>query len=154
MTAAVSEARFCCVCGAPKATPYCTACGADSAGVPADIEELARRPNWGALLLPGLWPFWHGRPLAALAWWLCLLAGLFATTSGRFAAGCILAFGIAGYLFVRGNRIALSRRQYRDLDEFLLVERRWAHWGVCVCGALIAIVLALVVDAVFVTADG
>jgi hypothetical protein len=152
MTAVVSEARFCSICGVQKSTPYCVACGADPNGVPADIEELASRPNWGAFLLPGVWPFWHGRPLTGVVWWVCLVGSLAAPTYGRLAAGLILAFGIACYLFLRGNRIALSRRQYRDLEDFLLTERSWAHWGVVVCGVCLGIVVALGVDAVFVVA--
>lgn len=152
MTDVRREVRFCLLCGVPKATPYCTACGADPNGVPADIEDLARRPNWGAFLLPGLWPFWHGRPMIAILWYLVLAAGVTGSSPRRIALGAMLAFGIAGYLFLRGNRIALTRRKYRDLDEFLRVERRWAHWGVCVVGAWIAIALAVIVDVIFATA--
>jgi|GEM_PF-6214282 hypothetical protein len=126
---------FCIMCGAPKTTPYCTACGSDSNGVPGDIDSLVRRPNWGAFFLPGLWPFWHGSVWTGIAWWICLGSTVVAP-----AIGGILAFTIAAYLLIWGNHLALSRRRFRDAAEFVRVERYWARWGlgIFVAGAAVA----------------
>jgi hypothetical protein len=135
------DGAFCTVCGAPKTTPYCTACGSDSNGVPGDIDSLVRRPNWGGFFLPGLWPFWHGRVWTGIVWWLCIGSMIVAP-----ATGGILACVIAGYFLIWGNRIALRRRRFRDVAEFVHVERRWARWGIGIFVAWVAIAGAAYLD--------
>ncbi len=146
MNATMEQTRFCTLCGVAKSTPYCTACGADANGAPPALETLARRLNWGAFLLPGLWPFWHRRPWLAVAWWLCLAGGLADLRFGRIAAGAIAGFSIAAYLLFFGNRIALARRRFRDLGEFISVERSWALWGIGILCACLALAAAVLVD--------
>lgn len=34
---------------------------------------LTRRWNWGAFLLPWLWPFWHGVPWIGIVTLLCVM---------------------------------------------------------------------------------
>jgi hypothetical protein len=135
------DARFCTMCGVPKTTPFCTACGADASGAPGNIDTLVRLPNWGAFFLPGLWPFWHGSAWAGIAWWL--FAGSMVVVP---ATGGILACVVAGYLLVWGNRIALSRRRFRDVSQFVHVERNWTRWGIAVFVACVAVAVAVYLD--------
>jgi len=128
---AQSGDRFCTACGDPKATPFCSGCGADSDGIPAAVRFFARGRNWGAFFLPGLWAFWHGSPWTAVAWWAFLAVGVFSALDSTYVpAGLFVAFGIACVLLFRGNRIALERRPYRDLEQLVAVETRWARWGI------------------------
>lgn len=149
---AQSGDRFCTACGEPKATPFCIVCGADVDGIPAAIRLFARGRNWGAFFLPGLWAFWHGSPWTAVAWWAFLVVGVFSAFKSQYVpAGLIVAFCIACVLLFRGNRIALERRPYRDLEHVVAVETRWARWGIAAAVLLfiacVALALRVVVNA-------
>ncbi len=111
-------------CGAPRATHFCVACGADPAGLTlplvqpsAEVRALERRLNWGAALLPGFWTYKHGAPVLGTLYWLA------------FLPLPPISIGIMLYLLTNGNRIALQHRRYRDVTEFHNVERAWGVAG-------------------------
>lgn len=86
-------------------------------------EHLVRRWNWGAFLLPWLWPFWHG-----ITW-----MGVVALICAIFSFWVIPAFvvlGFAVYLGIKGNEIAVQRRLYGEDETFLKVEGAWTKGGV------------------------
>jgi hypothetical protein len=111
-------------CGAPRATRFCVACGADPAGLTlplvqpsAEVRMLIRKLNWGAALLPGFWSYTHGAPVLGTFFWIMLLPLP------------PISIGIMLYLLTNGNRIALQHRRYRDEAEFHQVERAWGVAG-------------------------
>ena len=119
-----SFARACPSCGARVATRFCTACGADPAGArlplvhaSAEAVALMRRLSLGAAGAPGIWTFAHGAPVLGILYWLFWLPLP------------PVSLGIAIYLLINGNRVALQRRRYRDAAEFRETERLWAIAG-------------------------
>ena len=123
-TASSFSSRTCIACRAAVSTRFCTNCGADAGGarlplvqVSAAASALMRRVNVGAGAAPGFWTFAHGAPVLGVLYWLFWLPLP------------PVSIGIAIYLFFNGNRVALQRRRYADLQQFHTVERAWAVAG-------------------------
>jgi len=84
--------------------------------------------NWGAFLLPMLWPFWNGAADLAAMVWFCMIFSIFAP----------IGIGIAVYLGLMGTTMARTRRAFRDEAQFAAVQTAWANAGVIVWACLIA----------------
>ena len=83
---------------------------------PAMLPQLTGL-NWGAALLSWIWlipikPLWAG---------IAFLVGVVIPFG---------AFGIMGYLLIKGNELAWTHRPFRDVDEFRAVQSAWLKWGV------------------------
>jgi hypothetical protein len=116
--------RTCVVCRAAVTTRFCVACGADAGGaklplmhVSSAAAALMHRVNFGAGGAPGFWTFAHGSPVLGTLYWLFW-----------FPLPPV-SLGIAIFLFLNGNRVALQRRRYADPQEFAAVEGAWAVAG-------------------------
>jgi hypothetical protein len=134
---------FCGSCGTKLAGEFCAICGTragasslvntvavDRAGaqlqqLPGNniSEALVGKWNWGAFFLSPFWAFSHRLPLIGIGALLCgLLSGLI------FPA--IMGLGIAIYLGVEGNKLAVKHRVFESEAQFILVQRAWTHWGI------------------------
>lgn len=90
--------------------------------------ELVRRWSWGGFLLPVLWPFWHGMEALGIVMVICLLPFLWP-----------VGLGIAIYLGLKGNQLAVQGRVYGTDQEFLKVEKAWAMWGII--GVIVGVIM-------------
>ncbi len=118
------SSRTCVVCHAAVTTRFCTNCGADAGGaklpfvhVSTAAAALMRGVNVGAGAAPGFWTFAHGAPVLGVLYWLFWLPLP------------PVSIGIAIYLFLNGNRVALQRRRYADPQQFHTVEQAWTVAG-------------------------
>jgi hypothetical protein len=100
-------------------------------------DALARRWNWGAFLLPWLWPFWHGAPWLGLA----ALLGIF---FAPWIAPAFVTIGVAAYLGLRGGAIAVRSRAYAGDDDYRTVERAWAVAGTIVAVASVPVTIGCI----------
>lgn len=91
--------------------------------VPGVSDHLVRRWNWGASLLPWLWPFWHGVPWIGIAGILCLLLS-------PWIVPALAGIALTIYLGVKGGSIAAHHRAYADDDDYRRVENAWTVGGV------------------------
>lgn len=91
------------------------------------------RWNWGAFLLPWLWPFWHGASWIGVVVLICSLLSFLGLPA-------LIALGFAIYLGVKGGQIAVQRRLYGSDEQFQAVEGAWTKGGVI---ALIISILML-----------
>jgi hypothetical protein len=98
--------------------------------VPSDIGAASKHGegwNWGAFFCPGVWGFFHGAYLWSILYWVLFLF---------FFPG---SWGVAIYLGVKGNQIALNNRAFKDLYDFEGTEKAWQYWG----GAVFCLVLLI-----------
>jgi hypothetical protein len=135
-TASSFSSRTCVVCRAAVTTRFCVNCGADAGGaklplvhVSSAAAALMRGVNVGAGGAPGFWTFAHGAPVLGVLYWLFWLPLP------------PVSLGIAIYLFINGNRVALQRRRYADPQQFHDVERAWAVAGAILFLATLAATL-------------
>lgn len=98
--------------------------------VPSNIGAASKYGegwNWGAFFCPGVWSFFHGAYVWGILYWVLFLV--------FFPA----SWGVAIYLGVKGNEIALNKRTYKDAFDFEGTEKAWQYWG----GAIFTLVLII-----------
>ena len=143
------NADYCVTCGVNLRQPGAPSAGVSTARrfgfatgpvVQAPGNELPPETfeqwNWGAFLLPWLWPYYHGDVT------LKIITGA-ATVVSLVTLGIpLLALGI--YLGFRGNAIAAQHRVYGSTEHFAVVEHAWMMSG------LIAVASALSLTALII----
>lgn len=94
---------------------------------PPPIAEL--KWNWGAFSLGGLWCFSHGLPwLGAIPIGIAVAEILVHGWVRIALAVAHLALSI--FLGFEGHRLAWRHRRFRDVRQFMEVQRTWMLWGV------------------------
>lgn len=94
---------------------------------------LVTRWNWGAFLLPWLWPFWHGAGWIGVVVLICSLLSFLGLPA-------LIALGFAIYLGVKGGQIAVQRRLYGSDEQFQAVEGAWTK------GGIIALIISILIS--------
>jgi hypothetical protein len=72
--------------------------------------------NWGAFLLSGFWPFFHGMVVFGILYYvLCWIP--------------FVSLIMAIWLGAKGNEMALKNRQFHDEAQFVAIQQAWTRWG-------------------------
>jgi hypothetical protein len=113
--------------------------------------ELEKKFNWGAFLLNWIWGSFHGYYWPLLVMPAIALLGLHITPLGAsliklfwifvFAISVLPFLAYIIYLGKKGNKIAWERREWRDIEHFKSVQKKWAIVGVII--GLLSIVIYL-----------
>ncbi len=113
---------------------------ANSNGVNGPLPDELRHFNWGAFLLSWVWAVnnkvWIGLIILVIS-----LLSMISSVSSIFS---LLAFVGSLILGFKGNRLAWRYRKFENLDQFKLVQKAWARWGVIIFVLVFVATLALV----------
>lgn len=120
----------------------------DRRTLPAPATGTAAAPeqygfNWGALLVPPLWAFFHRLWLLGTAY---VVINLILAAAEVRALASIVHLGLGIYLGVKGNSILWKSGRYPSFEVLRKKERDWAIFGVfstvCMICLLIGILIA------------
>lgn len=93
-----------------------------SAATKEALPEEYKRFNWGAFLATWIWGVVHKSYLTLLIFAACLISWI--PVVGWFAPlGLCIWFGI------KGNEWAWQNKEWKSLEEFNEVQRKWAMWS-------------------------
>lgn len=75
--------------------------------------------NWGACIFPPVWGIFNNTPIACLSLLFSFIPFV----------GLILSLIFSVYCGANGNEWAWKNKQWRDLNHFHDVQRKWAIWS-------------------------
>lgn len=131
-TKAIADSTFCTGCGKPVqgAPDARTNMNGSNVGARAEaIPDGVKGWSWGAFLLNWIWAIGNRT-------WIGLLALI-----------PYVGFGVAIWLGIKGREMAWKNGEWRDLEHFNQVQKKWSKWavvltlGIMVVGVLAAIMI-------------
>lgn len=85
--------------------------------------------NWGACILPPIWGLFNKTPIACLGLVLAFIPYM----------GILISMIFSVYCGVKGNEWAWENNDWKDINEFHAVQRKWAVWAISIEAAFILV---------------
>ena len=150
------ETKNCPACGEEilATAKKCKHCGEwlDKSAAPSDVcvKELPaeyRKFNWGAFLLSWIWGIGNKTYIAFLIF-------AFSLVNIIPFVGWIAPFGFCIWLGIKGNELAWKNREWKSLEDFDEIQRKWAMWGGIIAGVSIVLSVVFLFFAMVILAAG
>ena len=110
------------------------------------VPPLLKKWNWGAFFLTIIWGIFNKAPKTGIAAFIAVDIVLFLFKSpsiGFVAVSIILNVTMAIVFGLRGNRWAWKGRSWEGVDQFNMVQRRWARGGILYIATPVVLVLLM-----------